>query len=146
MITDHGSLGRFRFFCDPLADGSPAELLFTENETHAERLYGVASESRYTKDAFHRYLIDGDAKAVNPKHFGTKAAAVYRLLLEPGQQQTVYCRLVKDSESLGGNLTEQRDSIFAKRIAETDQFYEPILPSEPNLKLAPCHVKLMRAS
>ncbi len=130
VITDHGSLGRFRFFCDPLVNDSPVDWLFTENETNAERLYGVASESRYTKDAFHRYLIHGDANAVNPKQFGTKAAAVYRLTLEPGQQQRIYCRLVEDSESAGGNLPEQREAIFAKRIAETDAYYEPLLPSE----------------
>src|SRR5262249_9909134 len=61
-----------------------AELLFTENETNAERIFGAPNPSPYVKDAFHRYLIDRDESAVNPARRGTKAAARYRLEVPPG--------------------------------------------------------------
>jgi len=37
----------------------PEELVFTENETNSSKLYGVDSYTQYTKDAFHRYIING---------------------------------------------------------------------------------------
>ena len=55
-------------------EGAP-ELLFTENETNMERLFGQKSKTPYVKDAFHRYLVNGERGAVNPAMTGTKAAA-----------------------------------------------------------------------
>src|SRR3954463_3402650 len=66
------SLGRLRLDCD----GAP-KFLFTDNESNAERLWGSASVSRYTKDAFHRHVIGGDPAAINPDREGTKCAAWY---------------------------------------------------------------------
>ena len=43
-----------------LTEGAP-ELLFTDNETNIERLYGQKNRTPYVKDAFHRYLIAGRA-------------------------------------------------------------------------------------
>ena len=42
-------------------DGNP-ELLFTENETNAQRLWGQPNASPWVKDAFHTYVISGDAR------------------------------------------------------------------------------------
>ena len=47
-----------------LMEGAP-ELLFTENETNMERLFQQKSRTPYVKDAFHRYVIDGERGAVN---------------------------------------------------------------------------------
>ena len=51
-----------------------AELLFTENESNASRLWGQPNPSPYVKDAFHEYVIAGKRDAVNPSKAGTKAA------------------------------------------------------------------------
>ena len=56
-----------------------AELLFTENETNTERLWGQPNASPYVKDAFHDYVVGGRTDAVNPARMGTKAAALHRL-------------------------------------------------------------------
>src|ERR1700730_4735096 len=48
-----------------LCAGKP-EMLFTENETNNQRLFGGRTRS-YVKDAFHAYVIQGDKPAVNPK-------------------------------------------------------------------------------
>ena len=59
--------------------------LFTENETNTERLYGQAPHQPYVKDAFHRFLIDGDQSAVNPAQTGSKAALHLQRTLGPGK-------------------------------------------------------------
>jgi hypothetical protein len=63
-----------------------AQLLFTNNETHAERVWGpgVCSRSPYVKDAFHRHIINGD-ECVNPNQVGTKAGFHYAALTVPAQ-------------------------------------------------------------
>ncbi len=129
-IADHSSLGRFRWFCDHDANGVAPEMLYTENETNSQQLFGVPNDSLYVKDAFHRYVIGGETKAVNPKRHGTKAAAHYVLTIAPGESQVVHLRLVKDAAAIGGSLKKSRDDIFAQRISETDAFYEALMPDE----------------
>src|SRR5205085_9170587 len=75
---------------------SGPELLFTENETNSERLFGVKNASPYVKDAFDTYVVHGCREAVNPAREGTKAAAYYRLELDPGQSATVRLRLTDE--------------------------------------------------
>jgi hypothetical protein len=116
LQADHPTLGTFVL----ALDGNP-ELLFTENETNTERLWGWAGRNRFYKDAFHEYIVNGWTEAVNPKREGTKACAVYRLSLRGGEAQTLRFRLSRaDSPDIPRN---QWDSIFAARIAEADEFY-----------------------
>ena len=74
IAATHHELGEYRLHCD----GAP-ELLFTENESNAERLWGQPNASPYVKDAFHACVIAGQRDAVNPAGVGTKAAAHYVL-------------------------------------------------------------------
>ena len=67
------------------ADG---QALFTNNETNAERLYGSPSASPYVKDAFHRYVVNGERGAVNPEAHGTKAALHFKATV-PARGSTV---------------------------------------------------------
>jgi hypothetical protein len=62
---------------------SPAQLLFTENDTNVQRLFGAVAASLYVKDAFHAYVVDGNQDAVNPAQHGTKAAAGARARAQP---------------------------------------------------------------
>ena len=50
-------------------EGSP-ELLFTENETNARRLFGVESRTAYVKDGINDYVVHGAKEAVNPERTG----------------------------------------------------------------------------
>ena len=68
-------------------------LLFTGNENNSERLWGQPNATPWVKDAFHRYLINRDAGAVNPEQLGTKAAAHYALEIASGGSATVRLRL-----------------------------------------------------
>jgi hypothetical protein len=95
-------------------------LLFTENESNAERLWGVASAGPYVKDAFHRHIVGGDKQAVNPTQQGTKAAAVYRLELAAGETRTVRLRL---SDGEVSDPFADFDALFDLRKQEADEFY-----------------------
>src|SRR5690348_12894601 len=81
-------LGKLYLYCQP-----GAELLFTENETNNQRLFGRPNPGTYVKDGINDYIVHGHADAVNPAHRGTKAAAHYHLTLGPGESGTVRMRL-----------------------------------------------------
>jgi hypothetical protein len=113
------------------------KLLFTENETNNERLYGSQNRSPYVKDAFHRYLIEGVDEAVNPALNGTKAAGLYTLEIPAGGEVNIRLRLTDKLVSRKDAKTAKKtdsalndfDSIFKQRIAEADEFYNAIAPS-----------------
>ena len=119
---DEPTLGtRWLFFEDA------AEILFTENETNYARLFGAENASPYVKDAFHRYVVDGDQAAVNPDQRGTKAAGVYEWTLEPGETRTLRGRWT-DHPNLDpfGDFAE----IMGLRRSEADDFHASIQPDD----------------
>ena len=84
--ASHPELDSYWLYCD----GKP-ELLFTENETNTQRLWGQANSSPFVKDGFHNYLIAGDGGSVNPARIGTKAAAHYALEVPGGGKRRFAC-------------------------------------------------------
>lgn len=110
-------------------DGSP-ELLFTENETNTERLFSSPNQTTYVKDAFHEYVVNGKADAVNPAKKGTKAAANYRLTVPAGSEIVLRMRLTEGAISRKGTkknpVFAAVDKIFDARIAEANEFYDSI--------------------
>ncbi len=110
-----------------LCEGEP-ELLFTENETNFQRLYGVENHSPYVKDGINDYIVDGKLEAVNPNQVGTKAAARYQLQLGAGQTVVVRLRLTT-REPYDGALGPEFDEIFLQRQQEADEFYETLVPA-----------------
>ncbi len=107
------------------AEGGP-ELLFTENETNTERLWGTPNATPYVKDAFHDYVVGGRAGAVNPDRTGTKAAAHHVLDLPAGGAATVRLRLCPPGTA--GLDAAAVDALVATRAAESDEFYASITP------------------
>ncbi|GIW06404.1 MAG: glucosidase [Dehalococcoidia bacterium] len=103
-------------------EGDPV-LLFTENETNFTRLFGVPNPKPYVKDAFHRYLIEGDRQAVNPDRIGTKVGLQYRWLLQPGETRTVQLAL---ADVPAEHPFDEADALFALRRREADAFYAPL--------------------
>lgn len=119
--VDHPSAGTFLLH----AEDAPV-LLFTENETNTERLFGTPNATAYVKDAFHRYLVKGDASAVNPSEEGTKTAALYSENVEAGRSITFRLRFSKEGGSIPfGDF----DEIFDQRLAEADEFYAEVQKS-----------------
>ena len=122
LEANHPAQGTYYFYAQA-AD----ELLFTENETNTERLYGLLNDSPYVKDAFHRYVIEGDSQAVNPEQVGTKAAALYRKLVPAGESVTIELRLSAEAHN---KPFADFDEIFAQRLAEADEFYDAVQRSD----------------
>jgi len=124
-LCEHASLGRFVF----AAENSP-DLLFTDNETNTDRLFGAPSELPWVKDAFHEYVVHERGDAVNPQAIGTKMAAHYRSTIPAGGQVVLRMRLAAEADATAHPFGEAFDHTFAARIREADQFYAQHIPAE----------------
>ncbi len=122
LRSEHASLGRYLLAFEPVG-GEPPRLLFTDNETNAERLFGAPNSSPWVKDAFHRHVVDGEAGAVNPDARGTKAAGWYEFTVGAGEQQIVHCRLSAEAEAPRVPFGDEFEATFARRQAEADRFH-----------------------
>ena len=121
IAASHHALGEYRLCCE-----GARTLLFTENETNLQRLYGVANRSPFVKDAFHEFIVRGNIDAVNPERIGTKAAAHFQMKLGPGESHGIRLRLLPGEE-----LTKpfsDFDAIFDLRRAEADEFHAARAP------------------
>ena len=119
--AEHETLGR-RWL---LAEGGP-DLVFTDNETNTVRLWGLAGASPFVKDGIDKYIVGGRGDAVNPARTGTKAAAVSRHEVPPGQTVTLRLRLTDRpvAQPFDGGF----DRLMAQRLAEADEFYAEVIP------------------
>jgi hypothetical protein len=97
-------------------------LLFTENETNYERVFGMRNPSPYVKDAFHEYVVNGKTAAVNPALKGTKAAALYRLEIRAGEAESIRLRL-SDQPPRVKDFEADFEISFINRITEANEFY-----------------------
>ncbi len=133
-MTMGGKTFRVIRACDPQGDTcflycpSNVELLFTENETNQERLFGKPNPSPYVKDGINDYLVGGKGGAVNPQLCGTKVAAHLKMGVAAGETRTLNLRLCRE-ESKKPPFGKDFASLFETRRKEADVFYEGILPS-----------------
>jgi hypothetical protein len=114
--------------CVLRCEGTP-EPLFTENETNAERLFGIPNASPYVKDALDAYVVHGRGDAVNPERTGTKAGILYDLEVAGGGEAVVRLRLSAASVRMAGHAFGKTfEATFARRIREADAFYATVIP------------------
>jgi hypothetical protein len=125
----HHTLGRMRFAAEAAGGGGAPELLFTDNETNTGMLFGVPGDNPYVKDAFHRFVVEGEREAVNPDRTGTKAAAHYRLEVPGGGSVVLRMRLFHDGEAPEAPFGPAFDRLFERRIAEADAYSDSLLPA-----------------
>ncbi len=116
--AQHQDLGDCWLACE----GTP-ELLFTENETNNERLWGVGNRTQFVKDGIHETVVNGAKGKVNPQGVGTKAAAHYSVIIEPGATQTIMLRLSANRQSAPFTGAAK---LFTTRIGEADDFYRAL--------------------
>ena len=105
---------------------SEPELLFTNNETNFQKLYGLPNEKAFVKDAFHEYVVNEKTGAINPAETGTKAAALYRLDISAGASATIRLRFTDkhpEFPTAMGLFGEEYESIFKSRKSEADEFF-----------------------
>jgi len=116
IVATDSSLGERHLYCD----GNPT-LLFTENETNVCRHFGAPETSTsFFKDAFHEYVVNKKAAAVNPHRSGTKAAAHYESLVPAGGSVTIRLRLI--DRALPKPFKDFEATLKLRR-AEADEFY-----------------------
>jgi hypothetical protein len=118
----HPYYGRRWLVCE----GSPP-LLFTENETNAQRLYGTENRTPYVKDGINNYVVNGQSGAVNPFEIGTKVAGHYRLNIASGGNVMLRLRFTPQLPTRE-MLHEPFENVFSLRIAEADEFFAKVIP------------------
>jgi hypothetical protein len=124
--ASHHALGEYVLHVD-----GEANLLFTENESNAARLWGAPNPTPHVKDAFHAYVVDGHRGAVNPEAVGTKVAAHARTVVGPGGSATWRLRLVgPEARSRCGDVDPFAgfDASMQRRRDEADAYYAAIQP------------------
>ncbi len=136
VAASHAELGERYLYCD-----KGPSLLFTENETNAERVFGTPNRSPWVKDSINDYLVHGRADAVNPAQTGTKVAAHYRVTVDAGQSVGIRLRLSGDDlVALARGPFGDFDAVVEARRREADAFYASITPSS----LTPDAARVMR--
>src|SRR5215469_389079 len=123
IAASHPELGERYLYCE----GVPL-LLFTENETNNERIFGTPNASPYVKDGINNYLIQGKQDAVNPDHVGTKVAADYKVNIEAGGTATIRLRLSDLAPAAMSNPFKSFAESMRTRQREANDFYQAITP------------------
>ena len=126
--ASHPTLGEYFLY-----GREQAAPLFTDNTSNTGHLWGVEG-APYSKDAFHRRVVNGEHEAVNPVHHGTKFAAWHELTAETGTQLELH--LVLSAKELAQPF-DLDDIVFQKRLAEADAFYQGLLtdPTEEDARI-----------
>ena len=129
--ASHPELGEWVLSAD-----ASAQLLFCENETNNERLFGVANPSPYVKDGINEFVVNGRAAAVNQERTGTKVAADHVLEVPAGESASIRLRLTASGgpqtevPGKGKPLGADFDRTFKARRKEADDFYAKVIPGD----------------
>ncbi len=132
IAAAHPLLGEFVLTCE-----GDVPLLFTENETNHERLFGQKNESPYVKDGINDCVVQGNQGAVNPGKQGTKVAAHYKVTVGAGQTKVIRLRLSNSSpDQKSKSFGKEFDEVFADRLREADEFYRSVTPPSVSADVA----------
>jgi hypothetical protein len=127
IVADQTELGERYLYCE-----GDVPLLFTENETNNERIFGTPNSSAHVKDGINNYVVQGNANAVNPAQVGTKSAAQYKLNVGPGKTATIRLRLSDKAPAAIGDPFSSFAATMQTRRGEADEFYHKVTPSHLN--------------
>jgi hypothetical protein len=154
VSVPHPFIGALELLAGPGPDGTAPELLFCDNETNTELLFGAESITRYPKDGIGDHVVSG-AATVNPDRTGTKCSAWYQLTVAAGQTAEIRLRLRPAGQDVqpgqdgppggaveagqavqagppgpaGDSLAADFDRVLAQRLAEADEFYGELTPA-----------------
>ena len=130
IAVDHPFLGDLELIGS--TGGHAPTLLFCENETNTERLFGTENATSYPKDGINDHVLTG-AETVNPDLVGTKAAFWYRPTIGAGETVELRLRLRPSGSTpptARGALGRDFEQVMGEREAEADEFYAE-LAAEP---------------
>ncbi len=135
VVVEHEELGLFEWYPGPADGGTDLpEMLFCDNETNLEQIFGSTNPPGFFKDGFHQCIVHGKTGATNPLRKGTKAGAHYTLTVPAGGSRQVRLRLTRDTAS---RPFTDFDQVFEDRIAEASIFYDALQEEikDPDLRL-----------
>lgn len=116
----HDALGQYTLY-----GSHPAQCLFTENESNANKLWGANNQTPYVKDSFHRHIVEHEPDCINPEKLGTKFCAWSQYEVAPGNRIRLDLVLLRDQHD---KPFEKSEVIFSSRRSEADIFYDDMLP------------------
>ena len=123
VAASQAELGERYLYC-----AGDVPLLFTENETNNQRLFGTSNASPYVKDGINNYVVQGENNSVNPAKTGTKSSAHYQLKVGAGETATIRLRLSDLAPAAIGDPFKAFDATMQTRRSEADEFYKSITP------------------
>ncbi len=103
--ADHKKLGRYFLYSEN------GELLFCDNETNKERLYGAANQSK-VKDGINDFVVNGEDRGIAPEKEGTKAGIVYKTKIAGKSKKILRLRLTAHKQK---DFLSDFESIFLER-------------------------------
>jgi Mannosylglycerate hydrolase MGH1-like glycoside hydrolase domain len=122
VCATHPFIGRYFLYFD-----QTEQLLFTENETNTEKIFGIANETPYVKDAFHTAVINNDFAIFKDKDTGTKFSPLYKVSVEPQDTASFRLRISRKKE-LHEPFGQEFVDAFSNSKKEADDFYKAIIP------------------
>ena len=136
VAASHRDLGTTYLYCE-----NDAQVLFTENETNNERIFGTPNTSPYVKDGINNTIVNGQTDAVNPEQEGTKAASHYEITVGAGESKVIRLRLTPltpevasytyaEGDAVGEPFGNHFDKVMALRLHEADGFYDSVTPDD----------------
>lgn len=123
LSLTHHLLGKYYMYFDQAVE----EILFCDNETNRERLYGIENGTHFPKDAINDHVVNGKS-TTNPKNEGTKASGHHKLHVKGNSSCDVRVRL---SNEWLEKPFEDYQEIFDSRILECDEFYNNLQSNIP---------------
>jgi hypothetical protein len=127
VVARHSELGIRALRCHQAAG-----VLFTDNETNTQRLYGQPNAEPFVKDGINEYIVRGARHAADSEGPGTKCAARYVLEIPRGGSLAVRLRLFPDADGGRGSgpdlETAEFDALVESRRREADEFYAALTP------------------
>jgi hypothetical protein len=118
------SLADYYLYCE-----GEVPLLFTENETNNDRIFGTSNVSPYVKDGINNYVVHNRQDAVNPDKTGTKLSALYQVNVGAGNTAVIRLRLSDIAPKAKDKPFEKNfDEVFTLRLHEADEFYKSVTP------------------
>jgi hypothetical protein len=119
LVTEHPVLGPLEI----VSDGD-ATVLFCDNDTNQERIFGCPSETPFPKDGINDHVVHGAATVGTES--GTKASFRHEVTVEAGETAIVRVRL--RPPSLSSDPWQGFDRVVEDRRADADEFYAELTP------------------
>ncbi len=134
---EHAWLGRYELHVLPDTTAGP-RILFCDNETDNEAVFGAPGVSDCPKDGVGRAIVHGDTTRTRRTH-GTKVAFWWHFdAVAPGHTVTVRLRLRGVDAAPGDQVAPMSapagsadvEEVLALREAEADEFFGAVIPAD----------------